>query len=79
MRHRIRSGQFRRRLELLKQALEKFEVPRAEFEKIVAHNEGLAAVIMRTLTKTKRVVIPRMNRQKKDRGGTHECIAILPY
>ena len=53
MQHRIRSGQFRRRLELLKQALEKFEVPRAEFEKIVAHNEGLAAVIMRTQNEDK--------------------------
>lgn len=53
MRHRIRSGQFRRRLELLKQALEAFDVPRAEFEKIVAHNEGLAAVIMRTTNEDK--------------------------
>ena len=53
MRHRIRSGQFRRRLELLKQALEKFDVPRSAFDRIVSHNEGLAAVIMRTTSEDK--------------------------
>ena len=53
MRHRIRSGPFRRRLELLKQALEKFNVPRAEYERIVSHNEGLAHIIMRTTKEDK--------------------------